>query len=66
MSLAGVQGIGIGPKVRRGETTDKQAIIVMVQRKRPLAELSPHERIPTELDGFPTDIIEGISHKRGG
>lgn len=52
-----VVGCGIGRKEVRGRPTETHAVVVFVERKRPLASLTVDDRIPPELDGAPTDVI---------
>lgn len=54
----GVTGVGLTRKRVQGQFTDTLAIIVYVEKKRPLDEVPPAERIPAEIDGIPTDVIE--------
>jgi hypothetical protein len=58
MRIPGVHGTSIGHKIVHGESTDTLAIIVHLTKKKPLSELPENERIPKEIGGFPTDIIE--------
>src|SRR5262245_13539106 len=58
-SIPGVYGVALGPKIIAGKITSRPAIQVFVNRKRPLQELSPQERIPHEMYGVQTDVIEG-------
>ncbi|MEM1927895.1 MAG: hypothetical protein QXS85_04090 [Acidilobaceae archaeon] len=47
------------PRIRGGkEVPGELCIRVYVSRKLPLAFLKPHEVIPREVDGIPTDIVE--------
>lgn len=52
MSKANVTGVGIGE--RGGHTVIK----VMVTRKVPASELRAGDLIPTEVAGYPTDVVE--------
>ena len=56
MALPNVVALGVGPKIRRGEPTGEMAIRVFVSRKIEAEALAPKERIPRELDGYPTDV----------
>jgi len=58
MTIPGVHGTSIGQKDIAGETTPSLAIVVHVEKKRPLEDLPVSDRIPTSIDGFPTDVIE--------
>ena len=53
-----VVGVGIGYRIARGRETDTAAIVVMVSRKLPAANLRPDELIPSTLDGIPVDVQE--------
>ncbi|MFF8861718.1 hypothetical protein ACF08B_06660 [Streptomyces sp. NPDC015139] len=54
----GCTGVAIGRKRVGGpdQETDTLAITVFVERKR--TDVPEGERVPTELDGFPTDVLE--------
>ncbi|MEZ0449014.1 peptidase S32, partial [Cellulomonas sp. ICMP 17802] len=54
----GVVGVDIGEKRSGGSPTGRQAIVVHVERKRADDDLADSERIPSEIDGIPTDIVE--------
>ncbi len=56
MRKANVVGVGIGLRRRGGQETGEPAIIVSVTKKVPLAQLSPYDVIPPELDGMPVDV----------
>ncbi len=58
LRLPNVVGIGIGLQKRHGRPTGQLALVVMVSRKVPSAELAPGERIPSQLDGAPVDVQE--------
>lgn len=51
----GVTGIDVGLKLVGGERTDTVAIRVHVRHKRDVPEA---QRIPVQIQGFPTDVIE--------
>ncbi|MBI4539871.1 MAG: hypothetical protein HY704_10230 [Gemmatimonadetes bacterium] len=55
LGIPGVQGVDVGYKVVGGKKTNRIAIRVYVARKRDVAE---EERIPPEIEGIPTDVIE--------
>jgi hypothetical protein len=46
----------VGLKERAGQVTSQLAIRVYVRRKRQLDQVSLAERIPSEIDGIPTDV----------
>ena len=58
LGLPNVVGVGVGLRIRRGEPTGEVALVVLVNKKVPDAELAPHELIPKELDGIPVDVLE--------
>ena len=58
LRLPNVVGLGIGLRKRHGDPTGELALVVMVSRKVPSAELAPAERIPSEIDGVPVDVQE--------
>jgi hypothetical protein len=53
-----VHATSIGTKLVAGKTTDTFAITIHVTKKKPLNDVPLGERIPKELEGFPTDVIE--------
>ena len=54
LALPGVHGVSIARKNGDGAL----AIVVHVSQKRLAAELPEAERIPAEIEGVPTDVIE--------
>jgi hypothetical protein len=56
LKLPGVTGVDIGFKEVGGKPTDKLAIRVLVSKKR--KDVPKEERVPDEIDGIPTDVIE--------
>jgi len=58
MAKANVVGVGVGLLESGGERTGTVAVVVMVRRKVPRAQLSAADIIPTELDGVPVDVQE--------
>jgi hypothetical protein len=58
MKLANVIGVGIGFKQKMGQPTDEVALVVNVSQKKPLADLSQPDIIPSELDGVSVDVQE--------
>jgi hypothetical protein len=54
---AGVVGVGIGRKEVRGKPTETVSITILVERKIPESFLPIQNRLPSELDGIPTDVI---------
>lgn len=58
LELPGVHAVGIGSKVTANEPTGEPAVTVFVERKRPLDEIPQEERIPLEVEGIKTDVVE--------
>ncbi|HYI09824.1 MAG TPA: hypothetical protein VEK57_12240 [Thermoanaerobaculia bacterium] len=54
----GVVGIGYGWRTRAGVHTDEPVIRIYVLRKMPIEALSLDERLPTQIEGIPTDVNE--------
>jgi hypothetical protein len=55
--IPGVFGTSIGVRQTAGKFTTEPAIIFHVENKRALQEIPANERIPREVDGFPTDVV---------
>ena len=53
-----VVAVGVGYKVKNGETTSILSIVCSVKRKVNTAELSKKDIIPKQIDGVLTDVIE--------
>jgi hypothetical protein len=51
----GVTGVDVGYKYVKGEKTDEISIRVLVEKKK---DVPAKDRIPSEIDGVPTDVIE--------
>ena len=51
----GVVGVDVGLKKVNGLNTTELCLIVYVKKKRPIAELSPDEAIPSLIAGIPTN-----------
>lgn len=58
LKMDNVVGVGYGYKTRGGKPTSIPAIIVYVSQKVPLKQLKPHQRIPSSVEGVPTDVVE--------
>jgi hypothetical protein len=58
LDIPGVHAVGVGGKVVGGEPTGEPSITVFVERKLPLSEIPPEQRIPPEIDGVKTDVVE--------
>jgi hypothetical protein len=55
-AIDGVLSVGFGQKHTAGSYRDVVAIAVFVSEKRPMESLTPDQRIPSEIDGIPTDV----------
>ena len=53
-----VIGVGVGFAYVKGLETTEIAVVVMVERKIPLRELEPNQRIPSRLEGVRVDVRE--------
>lgn len=51
-------GIGYGAKITKGKITETIALRVYIQKKLAKKRLSLAQRIPTKINGLPTDVIE--------
>jgi hypothetical protein len=58
LAIPGVHCVAIGPKLVAGQLTAEPVIVVFVTKKKPLAEISPEEVIPPEIEGIKTDVVE--------
>ncbi len=58
MALDGVNGVGIGGRVRGGERINEVVLKVYVGAKLPAAQVDPAALIPAEFEGVPTDVVE--------
>jgi hypothetical protein len=56
MKLKGVSGVDVGFKYVAGKRTDEVTIRVLVKEKK--ANVAPDERVPAEINGIKTDVIE--------
>jgi hypothetical protein len=57
-ALPGLRAVGIGAKEIAGTLTERAAIKVYVEYKRPLEDIPVEERIPATFLGFATDVVE--------
>jgi hypothetical protein len=53
-----VVGVGVGPKIKNGKTTQTLAVRFYVERKIDLKAIPQADRIPSSINGVPTDVIE--------
>ncbi|XWX04294.1 hypothetical protein VZO05_01815 [Aggregatilineales bacterium SYSU G02658] len=58
LAKANVVGVGIGYKTDNGVQTDQLAIVALVDQKKPEIALHESDRIPPELQGIKTDVVE--------
>ena len=58
LAIPGVHAVGVGAKLTAGERTPATSIRVYVTQKRPLAEIPEVERVPPEIEGVKTDVVE--------
>lgn len=58
LSLPNVVGVGIGFKETGGRSTGKLSIIVLVEKKIHKQRLAPEERVPPQIEGVLTDVVE--------
>ncbi|OGO08320.1 MAG: hypothetical protein A2Z66_10405 [Chloroflexi bacterium RBG_13_66_10] len=55
---ANVVGVGVGLRRRAGTMSREVAIVVLVRRKLPRAQLMPEDIVPAEIEGVPVDVQE--------
>lgn len=58
LAKRGVIMVGIGEKVSNGRKTGKRALVIGVDRKRPLEKIRKADQIPSTIDGELTDVVE--------
>ena len=56
LQVPGVVDIRPGFEYKDGWSTGRPAVVVVVQQKKPLAEVPTAERLPDTLDGVPVDV----------
>jgi hypothetical protein len=56
----GVTAVDVGYKYVNGVRTDTVAIRVSVAEKKPVSKLTKAERVPDEIDGVPTDVLQRV------
>src|SRR5262245_33688806 len=62
--IPGVFSVGLGNKVVNGVSTGELAFSILVLEKKPASMLAPHEVIPAEIEGIPTDVLESAPPRR--
>ncbi len=55
---ANVHAVGVGPKVVSGRRTNQLAVRLYVVHKFAESIIPPRDRLPRDIDGVPTDVIE--------
>jgi hypothetical protein len=58
LGRANVVATGAGYKIKAGKRTQELSLVCSVARKLPLESLAASDRIPQEIDGVPTDVVE--------
>lgn len=58
LAKRGVVGVGIGYKNAEEGNNDELSVVAMVDQKKPLVAIQDEDKIPKELDGVKTDVIE--------
>ena len=53
-----VVGVATSLKVTEGQPTSTWSLAVLVEKKLPLDQVAEESRVPGELDGVPTDVVE--------
>lgn len=57
IGLNGVIGVGHDLKVTDGVVTEEECITVLVEEKKPLAQLADSQVVPKEIGGVKTDVV---------
>lgn len=63
LSFPNVKAVGIGPKISNDKSTGEMAIKIFVLKKVSKNQLTNQDILPTELDGYPTDVDELVPLK---
>jgi hypothetical protein len=58
LKIPGVNAVDVGFKEVNGQPTEVIAIRVHVKKKKPTKDVPARQRIPKEINGVPTDVIE--------
>jgi len=58
LALENVVGVAASLKMTKGKPTKKWSLTVFVERKLPLAKVARASRIPEDIAGVPTDVVE--------
>ena len=54
-----VTAVDVDYKTVGGEQTDQLSLVIWVKKKLPEEEVPEERRLPREIEGFQTDVIEG-------
>ena len=54
-----VTAVDVNHKTVGGEQTDQLSLVIWVKQKLPEEEVSKNRRLPREIEGFQTDVVEG-------
>lgn len=58
LGRSNVVATGVGYKVTAGKRTKELSVVCSVAQKVPLESLAVRDRVPQEIDGVPTDVIQ--------
>jgi hypothetical protein len=58
LSIPGVINVGVGEKLTNDEETGEIAFLVYVEKKVPVNALDKKHVIPSEINGFPVDVVD--------
>jgi hypothetical protein len=58
MAMENVVGVAASFKVTKGKPSPQWSLTVLVEKKLPLTDVPPPSRVPPEVDGVPTDVVE--------
>lgn len=58
LAFPGVIAVGIGPKIIAGAQSADVSIMVFTTEKKPLDAIPIEQRIPAEIDGYKTDVVQ--------
>ena len=54
-----VTAVDVNHKTVGGEQTDQLSLVIWVKQKLPEEEVAKNRRLPREIEGFQTDVVEG-------
>jgi hypothetical protein len=58
LRIENVVGVATSLKVTGGQPTEQPSLTVLVERKMAIAEIPEESRVPEQVDGVPTDVVE--------